>query len=131
MIFSQGISFFDWTLDMLNATCYPTKLNMERKKRVWGRRHWIQPIMKYWGYEEICEICFNMNWSKMIKVVISVQFKIPMEMLKTQKLNISVWHNDTFGRNSFLGEVEVDLAEWDFNNTQMNEYLLKGRVRWQ
>lgn len=62
-------------------------------------------------------------------VVISVQFKIPMEMLKTQKLNISVWHNDTFGRNSFLGEVEVDLAEWDFNNTQMNEYLLKGRVR--
>lgn len=60
-----------------------------------------------------------------------MQFKIPMEMLKTQKLNISVWHNDTFGRNSFLGEVEVDLAEWDFNNTQMNEYLLKGRVRKQ
>ncbi|XP_073771034.1 synaptotagmin-like protein 2 isoform X17 [Danio rerio] len=58
-----------------------------------------------------------------------LRFKIPMEMLKTQKLNISVWHNDTFGRNSFLGEVEVDLAEWDFNNTQMNEYLLKGRVQ--
>lgn len=64
-----------------------------------------------------------------IIVVISMQFKIPMETLKTQKLNISVWHNDMFGRNSFLGEVEVDLAEWDFNNTQMNEYLLKGRVR--
>ncbi|XP_067288611.1 synaptotagmin-like protein 2 isoform X8 [Pseudorasbora parva] len=58
-----------------------------------------------------------------------LRFKVPMEMLKTQKLNISVWHNDTFGRNSFLGEVEVDLAEWDFNNTQMNEYLLKGRVQ--
>ncbi|XP_048036346.1 synaptotagmin-like protein 2 isoform X8 [Megalobrama amblycephala] len=58
-----------------------------------------------------------------------LRFKIPMEMLKTQKLNTSVWHNDTFGRNSFLGEVEVDLAEWDFNNTQMNEYLLKGRVQ--
>ncbi|KAG1970550.1 synaptotagmin-like protein [Pimephales promelas] len=58
-----------------------------------------------------------------------LRFKIPMESLKTQKLNISVWHNDTFGRNSFLGEVEVDLAEWDFNNSQMNEYLLKGRVQ--
>lgn len=58
-----------------------------------------------------------------------LRFKIPMETLKTQKLNISVWHNDTFGRNSFLGEVEVDLAEWDFNNMQMNEYLLKGRVQ--
>ncbi|XP_016413863.1 synaptotagmin-like protein 2 isoform X5 [Sinocyclocheilus rhinocerous] len=58
-----------------------------------------------------------------------LQFKIPMEMLKTQKLNISVWHNDKFGRNMFLGEVELDLAEWDFSNTQMNEYLLKGRVQ--
>ncbi|KAK7120597.1 hypothetical protein R3I94_020554 [Phoxinus phoxinus] len=58
-----------------------------------------------------------------------LRFKIPMETLKTQKLNISVWHNDMFGRNSFLGEVEVDLAEWDFSNTQMNEYLLKGRVQ--
>ncbi|XP_051972478.1 synaptotagmin-like protein 2 isoform X5 [Xyrauchen texanus] len=58
-----------------------------------------------------------------------LRFKIPMETLKTQKLNLSVWHNDTFGHNSFLGEVEIDLVEWDFNNTQMNEYLLKGRVQ--
>ncbi|GLD74033.1 synaptotagmin-like protein 2 isoform X1, partial [Lates japonicus] len=33
-----------------------------------------------------------------------LRFKIPMEVLKTQNLNISVWHNDTFGRNCFLGE---------------------------
>ncbi|XP_016349049.1 synaptotagmin-like protein 2 isoform X2 [Sinocyclocheilus anshuiensis] len=58
-----------------------------------------------------------------------LRFKIPVETLKTQKLNTSVWHNDTFGRNMFLGEVELDLAEWDFSNTQMNEYLLKGRVQ--
>ncbi|XP_050977127.1 synaptotagmin-like protein 2 isoform X7 [Labeo rohita] len=58
-----------------------------------------------------------------------LRFKIPMETLKTQKLNTSVWHNDTFGRNMFLGEVELDLAEWDFSNTQMNEYLLKGRIQ--
>ncbi|TRY91029.1 hypothetical protein DNTS_021662 [Danionella cerebrum] len=58
-----------------------------------------------------------------------LRFKIPMEMLKTQKLNVSVWHNDTFGRNSFLGEVEVDLDEWDCNTSQMNEYHLKGRIQ--
>nr|XP_055064274.1 synaptotagmin-like protein 2 isoform X5 [Misgurnus anguillicaudatus] len=58
-----------------------------------------------------------------------LRFKIPMETLKTQKLNVSVWHNDTFGHNSCLGEVEIDLAEWDFSATQMNEYLLKGRVQ--
>ncbi|XP_056592165.1 synaptotagmin-like protein 2 isoform X5 [Triplophysa dalaica] len=56
-----------------------------------------------------------------------LRFKVPMDTLKTLKLNLSVWHNDTFGHNSFLGETELDLAEWDFNNTQRNEYLLKGR----
>lgn len=52
-----------------------------------------------------------------------------MEVLKTQKLNISVWHNDTFGRNSFLGEVNLDLSEWDFSNTQINDFALKARVK--
>ncbi|KAG8008096.1 Synaptotagmin-like protein 2, partial [Nibea albiflora] len=56
-----------------------------------------------------------------------IRFKILMEVLKTQDLNISVWHNDTFGRNSFLGEVDLDLSEWDFSNTQINEYTLKAR----
>ncbi|XP_053298056.1 synaptotagmin-like protein 2 isoform X2 [Pleuronectes platessa] len=28
----------------------------------------------------------------------------------------------------FLGEVELDLSEWDFSNTQINEYTLKSRV---
>ncbi|XP_062309074.1 synaptotagmin-like protein 2 isoform X7 [Osmerus eperlanus] len=57
-----------------------------------------------------------------------LRFKVTMETLKTQKLNVSVWHNDNFGRNSFLGELELDLTEWDFNNTQINEYTLKPRV---
>ncbi|XP_028277809.1 synaptotagmin-like protein 2 isoform X8 [Parambassis ranga] len=57
-----------------------------------------------------------------------LRFKITMEVLKTQNLNISVWHNDTFGRNSYLGEVDLDLSEWDFNNTQINEYALKANV---
>ncbi|XP_061595080.1 synaptotagmin-like protein 2 isoform X2 [Cololabis saira] len=55
-------------------------------------------------------------------------YKIVLELLKTQSLNISVWHNNTFGRNSFLGEVDLDLSEWDFSNTQINEYALKARV---
>ncbi|XP_071317197.1 synaptotagmin-like protein 2 isoform X6 [Trachinotus anak] len=57
-----------------------------------------------------------------------LRFKVVMEVLKTQNLNISVWHNDTFGRNIFLGEVDLDLSEWDFSNTQINEYTLKARV---
>ncbi|KAK2828927.1 hypothetical protein Q5P01_019961 [Channa striata] len=57
-----------------------------------------------------------------------LKFTIKMEELKTHNLNISVWHNDTFGRNSFLGEVDLDLSEWDFSNAQINEYTLKTRV---
>ncbi|CAJ1064508.1 synaptotagmin-like protein 2 [Xyrichtys novacula] len=56
-----------------------------------------------------------------------LRYKIQMEVLKTQNLNVSVWHNDTFGRNSFLGDVDLDLSEWDFRNTHLNEYALKAR----
>ncbi|CAL8398679.1 unnamed protein product [Boreogadus saida] len=56
-----------------------------------------------------------------------LRFKILMEVLRMQNLNISVWHNDTFGRNSFLGEISLDLSEWDFANTQINDYALAPR----
>ncbi|KAM9499640.1 synaptotagmin-like protein 2 isoform 11-T11 [Salvelinus alpinus] len=60
-----------------------------------------------------------------------LRFKVAMETLKTQALNVSVWHNDNFGRNSFLGEVDLDLSEWDFSNTQMNDYALNARISTQ
>ncbi|NXC48690.1 SYTL2 protein, partial [Penelope pileata] len=60
-----------------------------------------------------------------------LRYKIEKDLLKNQSLNISVWHNDTFGRNSFLGEVELDLGTWDWNdksNKQMNWFPLKPRT---
>ncbi|KAM9852893.1 uncharacterized protein sytl2b [Aulostomus maculatus] len=57
-----------------------------------------------------------------------LRYRVRMEYLKTQTLILSVWHHDTFGRNSFLGEVEVDLCKWDFDHTQMNYLALKGRT---
>ncbi|XP_060799766.1 serine-rich adhesin for platelets isoform X3 [Neoarius graeffei] len=57
-----------------------------------------------------------------------LRYKIGMEYLKTQTLNLSVWHNDTFGRNSFLGETEIDLSDWDFGNPQINCLSLKPRT---
>ncbi|XP_062833145.1 synaptotagmin-like protein 2 isoform X2 [Anolis carolinensis] len=60
-----------------------------------------------------------------------LRYKVEKDLLATQRLNISVWHNDTFGRNSFLGEVELDLGNWDWNdkqNKQMNWYPLKPRT---
>ncbi|KAM6211348.1 synaptotagmin-like protein 2 isoform 2-T2 [Sarcoramphus papa] len=60
-----------------------------------------------------------------------LRYKIEKGLLKDQSLNISVWHNDTFGRNSFLGEVELDLGTWDWNdksNKQINWFPLKPRT---
>ncbi|KAK6486389.1 synaptotagmin-like protein 2 [Huso huso] len=57
-----------------------------------------------------------------------LRYKIDKETLMTQTLNLSVWHNDTFGRNSFLGEVDVDLSTWDWDNKQMNWFPLKPRA---
>ncbi|XP_076876656.1 synaptotagmin-like protein 2 isoform X3 [Brachyhypopomus gauderio] len=56
------------------------------------------------------------------------QFKIPVDSLTKHTLNVSVWHNDTFGRNCFLGEVNKDLSEWDFDNTHIMDCVLKGRI---
>ncbi|KAK2101096.1 hypothetical protein P7K49_022444 [Saguinus oedipus] len=59
-----------------------------------------------------------------------LRYKIEKQILKTQKLNLSVWHRDTFKRNSFLGEVELDLETWDWDNKQNKQlrwYPLKRK----
>ncbi|XP_063287452.1 synaptotagmin-like protein 2 isoform X2 [Pelobates fuscus] len=57
-----------------------------------------------------------------------LRYKIDKAALQTQRLNVSVWHNDALGRNSFLGEVEIALDKWDWNNKQMNWYPLQPRT---
>uniref|UniRef100_A0A3B3VR33 Synaptotagmin-like 2a n=1 Tax=Poecilia latipinna TaxID=48699 RepID=A0A3B3VR33_9TELE len=57
-----------------------------------------------------------------------LRYRVRMEYLRTQTLILSVWHHDTFGKNSFLGEVDVELSKWDFDHTQMNYLALKARV---
>uniref|UniRef100_A0A8C8RCH0 Synaptotagmin-like protein 2 n=1 Tax=Pelusios castaneus TaxID=367368 RepID=A0A8C8RCH0_9SAUR len=56
-----------------------------------------------------------------------LKYKIEKMVLLIQKLNLSVWHNDPLGRNSFLGEIEIDLASWDWSNKKLNWYMLKPR----
>uniref|UniRef100_A0A3Q2HJR2 Synaptotagmin-like protein 2 n=1 Tax=Equus caballus TaxID=9796 RepID=A0A3Q2HJR2_HORSE len=60
-----------------------------------------------------------------------LRYKVEKQILKTQKLNVSVWHRDTFKRNSFLGEVELDLETWDWENKQNKQlkwYPLKRKT---
>ncbi|KAK7905190.1 hypothetical protein WMY93_017797 [Mugilogobius chulae] len=57
-----------------------------------------------------------------------LRYRVRMEYLRTQTLFLSVWHHDTFGKNSFLGEIDVDLSKWNFDHTQMNYLALKART---
>ncbi|XP_060681971.1 synaptotagmin-like protein 2 isoform X3 [Hemiscyllium ocellatum] len=57
-----------------------------------------------------------------------LRYKIDKASLMAQTVNLSVWHNDTFGRNSFLGEVEVELRKWDWSNKKMDWHDLKPRT---
>ncbi|KAJ8267121.1 hypothetical protein GJAV_G00138690 [Gymnothorax javanicus] len=57
-----------------------------------------------------------------------LRYKIDLETLKSQVLNLSVWHHNSFGRNNFLGEVDFQLSEWDLSNKDMNDCTLKSKV---
>ncbi|XP_007899595.1 synaptotagmin-like protein 5 isoform X1 [Callorhinchus milii] len=52
----------------------------------------------------------------------TLRYTISHTQLETRTLQLSVWHNDRFGRNSFLGEVEIPFDSWDFEN-QVEEWI--------
>ncbi|XP_077163985.1 synaptotagmin-like protein 4 [Paroedura picta] len=51
-----------------------------------------------------------------------LKYEINKSLLMARTLQFSVWHHDRFGRNMFLGEVEVPMASWNFEN-QLEECL--------
>ncbi|NWH37973.1 SYTL4 protein, partial [Chloropsis hardwickii] len=57
-----------------------------------------------------------------------LKYEINKSLLLGRTLQFSVWHHDRFGRNTFLGEVEVPLDAWDFES-HLEEFLpLHGKI---
>ncbi|NXE24334.1 SYTL4 protein, partial [Ardeotis kori] len=57
-----------------------------------------------------------------------LKYEINKSLLLTRTLQFSVWHHDRFGRNTFLGEVEVPLDTWNFES-HLEEFLpLHGKI---
>nr|XP_005995325.1 PREDICTED: synaptotagmin-like protein 5 [Latimeria chalumnae] len=52
----------------------------------------------------------------------TLKYFISHTQLETRTLQLSVWHYDRFGRNSFLGEVEIPFDTWNFENP-IDEWL--------
>ncbi|XP_078617778.1 synaptotagmin-like protein 4 isoform X12 [Branchiostoma floridae x Branchiostoma japonicum] len=57
-----------------------------------------------------------------------LKYSISPSELETRTLWASVWHNDMFGRNTFLGEVHLPLDNWDWDDRQARWYQLQQPV---
>lgn len=64
----------------------------------------------------------NPEYNEILKYVIS------HTQLETRTLQLTVWHNDRFGRNSFLGEVEIALDSWNFESRADEWFKLQPKV---
>ncbi|XP_064353788.1 synaptotagmin-like protein 5 isoform X3 [Dromaius novaehollandiae] len=58
----------------------------------------------------------------------TLKYVISHTQLETRTLQLSVWHYDRFGRNSFLGEVEIPFDSWNFDNQGDEWFVLQPKV---
>ncbi|XP_047391984.1 synaptotagmin-like protein 5 isoform X3 [Sciurus carolinensis] len=57
-----------------------------------------------------------------------LKYTISHTQLETRTLQLSVWHYDRFGHNSFLGEVEIPFDSWNFENPCDEWFVLQPKV---
>ncbi|MGH0141000.1 UNVERIFIED_CONTAM: hypothetical protein FKN15_055707 [Acipenser sinensis] len=77
------------------------------------------------------------QWSQEFQIYISqcknlnrVEYKIEYSPLLTCTLELSVWHSSILGRNVCLGDVQVDMSSWDWQDKRLNWYPLNPRGSW-
>uniref|UniRef100_A0A8C4EWX0 Synaptotagmin-like protein 5 n=1 Tax=Dicentrarchus labrax TaxID=13489 RepID=A0A8C4EWX0_DICLA len=58
----------------------------------------------------------------------NLRYVISHSQLETRTLQVSVWHHDRFGHNSFLGEVELTFDSWEFDSQIEEWYALLPKV---
>ncbi|NXL76539.1 SYTL5 protein, partial [Leptocoma aspasia] len=58
----------------------------------------------------------------------TLKYVISHSQLETRTLQVSVWHYDRFGRNSFLGEVEIPFDSWNFESQGDEWFVLQPKV---
>ncbi|KAM9567579.1 synaptotagmin-like protein 5 [Guaruba guarouba] len=58
----------------------------------------------------------------------TLKYVISHTQLETRTLQLSVWHYDRFGHNSFLGEVEIPFDSWSFENQGDGWFVLQPKM---
>lgn len=57
----------------------------------------------------------------------TLRYQLTKSEIETRTLWLTVWHNDTFGRNDFLGEVTLPLDYHSFDDVSPKWYRLQDR----
>uniref|UniRef100_A0A3Q3IUX4 Synaptotagmin-like protein 5 n=1 Tax=Monopterus albus TaxID=43700 RepID=A0A3Q3IUX4_MONAL len=57
-----------------------------------------------------------------------LRYVISHSQLETRTLQVSVWHYDRFGQNSFLGQVELTFDSWEFDSEIEEWYALQPKA---
>uniref|UniRef100_H3B7C8 Synaptotagmin like 4 n=1 Tax=Latimeria chalumnae TaxID=7897 RepID=H3B7C8_LATCH len=57
----------------------------------------------------------------------TLKYGISESLLIMRTLQLSVWHYDRFGRNAFLGEVELPMDSWNFEDKSEECLTLRGK----
>ncbi|KAM6315338.1 synaptotagmin-like protein 5 [Podargus strigoides] len=58
----------------------------------------------------------------------TLKYVISHTQLETRTLQLSVWHYDRFGRNIFLGEVEIPFDSWNFEDQGDEWFVLQPKM---
>ncbi|KAM9341870.1 synaptotagmin-like protein 5 isoform 2-T2 [Pholidichthys leucotaenia] len=58
----------------------------------------------------------------------NLRYVVSHSQLETRTLQVSVWHHDRFGHNSFLGEVELAFDSWGFDCHVEEWYTLQPKA---
>jgi synaptotagmin-like protein len=59
---------------------------------------------------------------------VAVQYEVNRSVLDSRVLWVSVWHSEQFGRNEFLGEVNLSLIDCNFDTEVLRWYKLQPKV---
>uniref|UniRef100_A0AAY4AL89 Synaptotagmin-like protein 1 n=1 Tax=Denticeps clupeoides TaxID=299321 RepID=A0AAY4AL89_9TELE len=57
----------------------------------------------------------------------SLRYNVKKKDLIDKTLSLSVWHNDSRGRNVFLGQMEISLRSWDWRHEALTWYNLQPK----
>lgn len=57
----------------------------------------------------------------------NLRYVVSHSQLETRTLQVSVWHHDRFGQNTFLGEAEIPFDSWEFDSNLEEWFALQPR----